>query len=202
LEVSHRPYVSTHVLVCIDATSKPQVKAPRAPLPGRAGQPCRDDDEYERNGVRNLCMIFAPLEGWRHVQVTERRTNVDVAQCLTDLVDMPCPQAHKIVLLSDNFNTHKPAALYEAFAPQEARWIIEKIAWHHPPKHGSWLNMAEVELRVLQRQGLERRLPDQEMFMREVAVWEHQRNQDAVQVHWRCTTEDARIKLKKLYPSF
>ena len=102
----------------------------------------------------------------------------------------------------EGLNTHKPAALYEAFAPQEARRIIEKIAWHHPPKHGSWLNMAEVELRVLQRQCLERRLPDQEMFMREVAVWEHQRNQDAVQVHWRFTTEDARIKLKKLYPSF
>ena len=107
MEVSHRPYASTHVLVGIDETSKQQVKETRAPLPGRAGQPCRYDDEYERNGVSNLCMIFAPLEGWRHVQVTERRTNVDVAQCLTDLVDMPCPQAHKIVLLSDNLTLQR-----------------------------------------------------------------------------------------------
>jgi hypothetical protein len=147
-------------------------------------------------------MIFAPLAGWRHVKMTDRRTNVDFAHCLKDLVDMHCPQAQKIVLMSDNFNTHKPAALYEAFSPQEARRIIEKIAWHHTPTHGSWLNMAEIELRVLHRQCLDRRIPDQERFTREVAVWEHKRNHDAVQVNWRFTTEDARIKFKKLYPSF
>lgn len=202
MEVYHRPYSSTHVLVCIDETSKQQVKETREPLPGRAGQPCRYDYEYERNGVSNLFMLFAPLNGWRHVQVTDRRTNVDFAHCLKDLVDMHFPQAHKIVLMSDNLNTHKPAALYEAFSPQEARRIIEKIEWHHPPKHGSWLNMAEIELSVLQRQCLDRRLPDQEMLTREVAMWEHKRNQDAVKVNWRFTTEDARIKLKKLYPSF
>ena len=202
LEVYHRPYSSTHVLVCIDETSKQQVKETRAPLPGQAGKPRRYDYEYERNGVSNLFMIFAPLEGWRHVKVTDRRTNVDFAHCLKDLVDMHLPQAQKIVLMSDNVNTHKPAALYEAFAPQEARRIIEKIAWHHTPKHGSWLNMAEIELSVLQRQCLDRRIPDQERLTREVAVWEHKRNQDAVKVNWRFTTEDARIKLKKLYPSF
>lgn len=202
LEVYHRPYSSTHVLVCIDETSKQQVKETRAPLPGRAGKPRRYDYEYERNGVSNLFMLFAPLAGWRHVKVTDRRTNVDFAHCLKDLVDLHFPQAQKIVLMSDNLNTHKPAALYEAFSPQEARRIIEKIEWHHTPKHGSWLNMAEIELSVLQRQCLDRRIPDQEMLTREVAMWEHKRNQDAVQVNWRFTTEDARIKLKKLYPSF
>lgn len=163
LEVYHRPYSSTHVLVCIDETSKQQVKETRAPLPGQAGKPRRYDYEYERHGVSNLFMLFAPLAGWRHVKVTDRRTNVDFAHCLKDLVDLHFPQAQKIVLMSDNFNTHKPAALYEAFAPQEARRIIEKIAWHHTPKHGSWLNMAEIELSVLQRQCLDRRIPDQEM---------------------------------------
>jgi DDE superfamily endonuclease len=202
LEVYHRPYSSTHVLVCVDETSKQQVKETRAPLPGQVGKPRRYDYEYERNGVSNLFMLFAPLEGWRHVKVTDRRTNVDFAQCLKDLVDRHFPQAQKIVLMSDNLNTHKPAALYEAFSPQEARRIIEKIEWHHTPKHGSWLNMAEIELSVLQRQCLDRRIPDQERLTREVAAWEHKRNQDAVKVNWRFTTEDARIKLKKLYPSF
>jgi DDE superfamily endonuclease len=202
LEVYHRPYSSTHVLVCRDETSKQQGKETRAPLPGQVGKPRRYDYEYERTGVSNLFMLFAPLAGWRHVKVTDRRTNVDFAHGLKDLVDMHFPQAQKIVLMSDNLNTHKPAALYEAFSPQEARRIIEKIEWHHTPKHGSWLNMAEIELSVLQRQCLDRRIPDQEMLTREVAVWEHKRNQDAVKVNWRFTTENARIKLKKLYPSF
>ena len=202
LEVYHRPYSPTHVLVCIDETSKQQVKETREPIPGQAGKPHRYDYEYERNGVSNLFMIFAPLEGWRHVKVTDRRTNVDFAHCLKDLVDEHFSEAQKIVLMSDNLNTHKPAALYEAFPPSEARRIIEKIEWHHTPKHGSWLNMAEIELSVLQRQCLNRRIPDQETLTREVTAWEHKRNQDAVKVNWRFTTKDARIKLKKLYPSF
>jgi DDE superfamily endonuclease len=136
------------------------------------------------------------------VQATDRRTNVDFAHCLKDLVDAHFCAAQKIVLMSDNLNTHKPAALYEAFPPSEARRIIEKLEWHHTPKHGSWLNMAEIELSVLHRQCLNRRIPDQETLKREVAAWEHKRNQDAVKVNWRVTTEDARIKLKKLYPSF
>jgi hypothetical protein len=202
LEVYPRPYSPTHPLVCIDETSKQQVQETREPLPSQPGQPPRYDYEYERNGVSNLFMIFAPLEGWRHVKVTDRRTNVDWAHCLKDLVDVHFPQADKVVLMSDNLNTHKPAALYEAFAPQEARRIIEKIEWHHTPKHGSWLNMAEIELRVLHRQCLDRRIPNQEMLTCEVAAWEHTRNHHAVKVNWRFTTEDARIKLKKLYPSF
>jgi hypothetical protein len=202
LEVYHRPYSPTHPLVCIDESSKPQVKETREPLPGKPGKPQRYEYEYERNGVSNLFMSFAPLEGWRHVKGTDRRTNVDWAHGLKDLVDVHFPEAEKIVLMSDNLNTHKPAALYEAFSPQEARRIIEKIEWHHTPKHGSWLKMAEIELSVLQRQCLKRRIPDQETLTREVAAWERTRNQGAVKVNWRFTTKDARIKLKKLYPSF
>jgi hypothetical protein len=202
LEVYHRPYAPTHPLVCIDESSKPQVKETREPLPGKPGKPQRYEYEYARNGVSNLFMSFAPLEGWRYVKGTDRRTNVDWAHGLKDLVDVHFPEAEKIVLMSDNLNTHKPAALYEAFSPQEARRIIEKIEWHHTPKHGSWLKMAEIELSVLQRQCLKRRIPDQETLTREVAAWERKRNQGAVKVNWRFTTKDARIKLKKLYPSF
>jgi len=202
LEVYRRPYASSRPLVCIDATSKQQVKETRAPLPRQPGKPQRYDYAYERNGVSHLCMIFAPLEGWRQVKVTDRRTHVDWAHGRNDLVDVHFPHAEQIVLMSDNLHTHKPAALYEAFAPQEARRIIEKIAWQHTPKHGSWLDMAEIELRVLQRQCRDRRIPDQETLKREVAAWEHQRNQHAVKANWRFTTEDARIKLEKLYPSF
>jgi hypothetical protein len=202
LAVSQRPYAPTHPLVCIDESSKQHVKETREPLPGQPGKPQRYDYAYERNGVSNLFMIFAPLAGWRHVKVTERRTNKDWAQCLKDLVEVHFPEAEKITLMSDNLHTHKPAALYEAFAPQEARRIIAKIAWHHTPKHGSWLNMAEIALRVLQRQCLNRRIPNQETLKHEVAAWEYKRNQDAGKVHWRFTTEEARIKLKKLYPSF
>ena len=202
LEVYHRPYSPQRPLVCIDESSKQQVKETRAPQPCQPGQVRRYDYEYERNGVSNLFMIFAPLEGWRHVKVTDRRTNVDWAHCLKDLVDVHFPQAEKIMLMSDNLNTHKPAALYEAFSPPEARRIIEKLDWHHTPKHGSWLNMAEIELSVLQRQCLARRIPDQETLKHEVTAWEHERNQQAAKVNWRFTTQEARIKLKKLYPSF
>ena len=147
-------------------------------------------------------MVFAPLQGWRHVDVTDRRTSMDFAHCLKDVVDVHFPEADQIVLVSDNLNTHKPGALYEAFAPEEARRIIEKLEWHYTPKHGSWLDMAEIELSVLQRQCLDRRIPDQDTLKREVAAWERERNQHAVKTNWRFTTEDARIKLKKLYPSF
>ena len=202
LEVYQRPYSPQCPVVCLDESSKQQVKETREPLPPQPGKARRYDYEYERNGVSNLFMLFAPLEGWRHVKVTERRTSVDFAQCLKDLVDVHFPQADTIVLLSDNLNTHKPAALYEAFPPPEARRILEKLEWHHTPKHGSWLNMAEIELSVLQRQCLARRIPDQETLKREVTAWEHERNQQAAKVNWRFTTEDARIKLKRLYPSF
>jgi len=147
-------------------------------------------------------MMFAPLEGWRHVQVTHRRTSVDWAGCLQEVGDVYFPHAEKIVLVSDNLNTQKPAALYEAFPPQEARRMLAQLEWHHTPNPGSWLNMAESERSVLQRPCLDRRLPDQDTIKREVAAWEQARNQHAVQVNWRFTTADARIKLKKLYPSF
>lgn len=202
LEVYRRPHDPRRPLVCIDEASKQQVQETRAPLPRKTGRPERYDYEYERNGVSNLFMIFAPLEGWRHVEVTDRRTLVDFAHCLKEVVDVHFPEAEQIVLVSDNLNTHKPAALYEAFAPAEARRIMEKLEWHYTPKHGSWLDMAEIELSVLQRQCLDRRIPDQEMLKREVAAWEQKRNQDAVKANWRFSTEDARIKLKKLYPSF
>ena len=202
LEVYHRPYDPRRPLVCIDEASKQQVKETREPLPRKVGKPERYDYEYDRNGVSNLFMIFAPLEGWRHVEVTDRRTSVDFAHCLKDVVDVHFPEADQIVLVSDNLNTHKPAALYEAFAPEEARRIMEKLEWHYTPKHGSWLDMAEIELSVLQRQCLDRRIPDQETLKREVAVWERERNQHTVKANWRFTTADARIKLKKLYPSF
>jgi hypothetical protein len=202
LEVYHRPYDPKRPLVCMDEASKQQVKETRQPLPRQAGKPERYDYEYERNGVSNLFMIFAPLEGWRHVEVTDRRTRVDFAHCLKDVVDVHFAEAEQIVLVSDNLNTHKLAALYEAFAPAEARRIIEKLEWHDTPKHGSWLDMAEIELSVLQRQCLDRRIPDQETLKREVAAWKRERNQHAVKANWRFTTEEARIKLKKLYPSF
>lgn len=202
LEVYRRRYDLKRPLVCIDEVSKQQVKETREPLPRHIGKPDRYDYEYDRHGVSNLFMVFAPLQGWRHVDVTDRRTSVDFAHCLKDVVDVHFPEADQIVLVSDNLNAHKPAALYEAFAPEEARRIIEKREWHYTPKHGSWLDMAEIELSVLQRQCLDRRIPDQETLKRDVAAWERERHQHAVKANWRVTTEDARIKLKKLYPSF
>jgi hypothetical protein len=201
LEVYHRPYDPQRPLVCMDEASKQQVKETRSPLPAKPGEPERYDYEYERNGVSTLFMISAPLEGWRHVEVTNRRTAIDWAHRMKELVDIHFPQADKITLVSDNLNTHKPASLYEAFQPDEARRILEKIEWHYTPKHGSWLNMAEIEISVLQRQCLNRRIPDQESLKQEVAAWQKDRNQKDAKINWRFTVNDARIKLKKLYPS-
>jgi len=183
LEVYHRPYSETHPLVCVDETSKQQVKEIVHPLPAQPGQPERVDYEYERNGVSNLFMLFAPLEGWRTAKVTDQRTKVDWAECMKELVEVHFPQAEKITVVMDNLNTHKPASLYEAFAPEEARRILEKLEIHYTPKHGSWLNMAEIELSVLQRQCLDRRLPDQETLQREVAAWEKARNAPSIKLH-------------------
>ncbi len=201
LEVYHRPYDPKQPLVCVDEASKQQVKETRTPLPARPGEPERYDYEYERNGVSNLFMICAPVQGWRHVEVTDRRTAIDWAHCMKDLVDIHFPEADQITLVCDNLNTHNPASLYKAFEPQEARRIIEKIQWHHTPKHGSWLNIAEIEISVLQRQCLNRRIPDQDSLKREVSAWQKQRNQNGAKVNWRFTVGDARVKLKKLYPS-
>ncbi len=201
LEVYHRPRDPRRPQVCLDEASKQQVKETRPPLPAQPGQPLRYDYEYERNGTSNLFMLFAPLESWRHVAVTDRRTKVDFAHCIRELVDVHFPQAEKIVLVMDNLNTHKLASLYEAFTPQEARRLIDKLELHYTPKHGSWLNMAEIELSVLHNQCIKGRIPDQATLKHEVAAWQDQRNRTAATVNWRFTTTDARIKLKRLYPS-
>ena len=187
-------------LVCMDEASKQLVGETRTPLPARPGDDAHYDYEYVRHGVANLFMFFAPLAGWRHVQVTERRTQVDWAYALRDLVDVYFPDAVKIRLVCDNLNTHAAGSLYEAFPPQEARRILDRLELHHPPKHGSWLNMAEIELSVLARQCLDRRIPDQETLTREVAAWETPRNSAQTTMDWRFTSADARIKLKHLYP--
>ena len=198
LEVYHRPYEDNEVLVCLDETSKQQVKETR---PGRPGEAAVYDYEYERNGVSNLFMLFAPAEGWRRVEVTDRRTRSDWARVVRKLVDEDYPDKDRIVLVMDNLNTHHPASLYEAFDPAEARRIAERLEIHYTPKHGSWLNMAEIEIGALARQCLDRRIPSQDALRREVGAWQTQRNRDMVRVEWRFTTEDARIKLKSLYPA-
>lgn len=201
LEVYHRPYDPKQPLVCFDEGTKQQVKETRLPLPAKPGQIAKYDYEYERNGTSNLFMCFAPLEAWRHVKVTDRRTMIDWAHCMHDLVDVHFPDADRIVVVMDNLNTHKLASLYEAFPPAEARRIAEKLEIHYTPKHGSWLNMAEIELSLLSRQCLNRRIPDQPTLRHEISAWEIQRNGAASTVNWRFTTADARIKLKRLYPT-
>ena len=201
LEVYHRPYGDNEVLVCLDETSKQQTKETRLPRPARPGASGVYDCEYQRNGVSNLFMLFAPLEGWRQVEVTDRRTKVDWARVVRKLVDEDYPDKDRIVLVMDNLNTHHPASLYDAFEPAEARRIAERLEIHYTPKHGSWLNMAEIEIGVLARQCLNRRIPDQDALRRESKAWQDRRNQDTIKVDWRFTTADARIKLKSLYPS-
>jgi transposase len=201
LEVYTRPYDPRRPQVCIDETSKQLVAETRVPIPAAPGQPERIDYEYERQGTANLFMVFEPLAGQRRVQVTERRTAIDFAHVIQELVDEQYPQAEKIVLVMDNLNTHKPASLYEAFAPAEARRLTERLEIHYTPKHGSWLNMAETELSVLTTQCLDRRIPDPTTLRQEVAAWEQRRTQARCTVEWRFTTQEARIKLKRLYPS-
>lgn len=202
LALYHEPYDPLYPLVCFDETSKQMIKETRLPIPARPGQVRRYDYEYERNGVRNLFLFFEPLAGQRHLKVTERRTKKDWAQCMKHLVDDLYPDAKKVRVVLDNLNTHNPAALYELFAPSEAKRILEKLEFHYTPKHGSWLNMAEIEFSVLARQCLNRRIADADLLSREVSAWESMRNTSASKVNWQFTTEDARIKLKRLYPSF
>jgi DDE superfamily endonuclease len=201
LEVYTRPHDPARPLVCLDETSKQLVAETRRPEPMRPGQPARHDYEYKRNGVASLFMLFAPLEGWRHVKVTERRTAIDYAKILRDLADIHFPNADKIVLVQDNLNTHVPSSLYEAFEPAEARRIIERFEWHYTPKHGSWLNLAESELAVLSGQCLNRRIPDAAMLAGEVAAWGKRRNTHNAKANWHFTSADARVKLKSLYPA-
>ena len=202
LDVYTQPHDPQRPLVCLDETSKQLVSETRTPLPMKPGQPERVDYEYERGGTANLFMLFAPLEGWRHVAVTDRRTAIDYAQILKDLSDVHFPGAKKIVLVQDNLNTHAKASLYEAFPPAEARRLVERFEWRYTPKHGSWLNMAESELGVLASQCLDWRIPDKETLSRGIAAWQERRNKNHTKADWRFTTADARIKLKRLYPRF
>jgi hypothetical protein len=201
LDVYQRPFDPKRPLVCMDEASKQLHADSRPPLPMQPGKAECYDYEYVRHGTANLFMFFAPLLGERHVTVTDQRTRVDWAQAMCELIDGQYPEAERIVLVMDNLNTHTPASFYEAFAPAEARRLAAKLEIHYTPKHGSWLNMAEIELSVLDRQCLDRRLPDKETVEQEAAAWERERNARQMSVDWRFTTADARIKLKRLYPS-
>ena len=201
LEVYQRPYDPQRPLVCLDETSKQLIAETRVPIAAKPGRPGRHDYEYRRNGTANLFMMFAPLEGWRHVKVTDRHTAVDYAQVLKELSDTHFPGSAKIVLVQDNLNTHKPASLYEAFPPAEARRLVERFEWHYTPKHGSWLDMAESELGILSSQCLDRRIPDQQVLKDEVEAWVADRNTKHAKANWQFTTADARVKLRRLYPA-
>jgi hypothetical protein len=201
LEVYQRNYDPKRPVVCLDETSKQLVAETRQPVPAAPGRPERIDYEYERNGTANLFMVTEPLVGQRYVTVTERRTAVDFAMVIRDLADCTYADAEKIVLVMDNLNTHKLASLYEAFTPAEARRLAERLEIHYTPKHGSWLNIAEIELGILNRQCLDRRLGSVEVLKKEVRAWQRSRNNACGTVDWQFTTKDARIKLKRLYPS-
>ncbi len=199
LEVYQRPYNATRPVVCLDEKSKELHATPNGGLPLEPGKSQYEDYEYKRNGTRNLFLWVEPLSGRRQVCVTQRRTSVDFAYQLKHLV-ATYPEAEQIVLVTDNLNTHNPASLYEAFAPEEARRIAAKIEWHYTPEHGSWLNMAETELSVLSRQCLNRRIADAETLIQEVAAWQQARDRAQTPIRWQFTTKDARIKLWRLYP--
>ncbi len=201
LDVYTRPYDPGRPQVCLDETSRQLLGEITPPSPAEPGRPARQDYEYERNGTCNLFLVCEPLRGWRHVTVTDRRARIDWAHCIKDLVDVHYPDAETIVLVQDNLNTHTPASLYEAFEPAEAKRLADKLEIHYTPKHGSWLNMAEIELSVLAEQCLDRRLGDRATLEREVTAWQTTRNAANRGIDWRFTTADARIKLKHLYPA-
>lgn len=188
-------------VVCFDETSKQLIAETRQPLPMSAGAVERFDYEYARKGVRNLFMFCEPQRGWRHVEVTQQRTMLDFAEQMKWLVEVGFPEAERVRVVLDNLNTHKAASLYERFAPEEARRILRKLEFHYTPKHGSWLNMAEIELSVLSRQCLDRRIGEEETLKREIKKLEEERNAACAKIEWRFTTEDARRKLQRLYPS-
>ena len=200
LDVYHGEYSLKHPLVCMDESNKQLLGDVHEPLPVEPGQPARYDSEYKRNGTQNLFLAFAPLQSWRDVTVTDRRTKQDWALYMKDLVDVHFPQADLITVVLDNLNTHTLASLYETFEPAEAHRLARKLDLHYTPKHGSWLNMAEIEFSALSRQCLNRRLADANTLQREVAAWVAERNLHGTTIQWRFTTQDARIKLKHLYP--
>jgi len=201
LSLYKRPYDKAHPLVCMDESSKQQLKETRIPLPREPGKPERYDTEYERNGTSNLFLFFEPLRGWRRIDVTTSRTAIDWAHQIRTLVDEDYPDADTIHLVMDNLNTHTGASLYKAFEPAEARRLLDKLEFHYTPKHGSWLNMAEIEFSLLSRQCLRDRMQDRDYLSQQVDAWVSERNMASHSMTWRFTTEDARIKLKHLYPS-
>ena len=201
IAVYELPYDPPYPVVCFDEACKQLFGEVRPPQPARPGRPARQDYEYERKGVCHQLVLCEPLTGWRHVRVTERRTRKDYAECLRELVDVYFPQAKKIRLVQDNLNTHDGASLYEAFPPAEARRILEKLEFHYTPKHGSWLNLAESEISIMNSQCLGGRLGSVAEVAAQVAPWEAARNAQGVRVHWTFTVAAARQKLKKLYPS-
>jgi hypothetical protein len=200
LEVYQRPYDPKRPVVCMDESSKQLIGEVTAPIPAAPGHPLLQDDEYVRNGVAEIFMEVEPLGGRRHVAVTEQRTRIDWANFIRDMLEVRYPEALKVVLVMDNLNTHTVASLYEAFAPEEALRLARRLEIHHTPKHGSWLNIAEIELSVLKRQCLQERIPDIAMMRRQVDAWNHDRNTRQTKVDWQFTTQDARVKLKRLYP--
>lgn len=202
LDVYKRPYDERYPVICMDETNKQQVKEVRAPLPMEPGKVERYDTEYERNGTSNIFLSFEPLAGKRRVKVTEQRTRTDWAHFIKEIVDNDYPHAERIILVMDNLNTHSGASLYQTFPPAEAKRILDRLEIHYTPKHGSWLNMAELELSHLSRQCLDRRIPDRDTLVNETKAWMNDRNKKNIKVDWQFTTDDARIKLKKLYPDF
>jgi transposase len=200
LEIYKIPYDAKRPVICMDEMPKQLLSQTREPIACQPGQPARQDYEYKRNGVADLFMLFEPLQGKRFVEVTERRRRIEWATVMKQMADELYPEAEKIVVILDNLNTHTPSAFYETFEPQEARRLVERFEFHFTPKHGSWLNMAEIELSALVRQCLDRRLPDLETLAQEVQAWQKQRNDEIVKVQWQFKTNDARTKLKHLYP--
>lgn len=201
LDLYAQPYDSRFPVVCFDESPYQLVGEVRQPLSPQPGKPQRYDYQYQRNGTCNLFMFFEPRTGWRHVEVTARRTKQDFARCMQQLVDGYYPEAEVVRVVMDNLNTHTPAALYETFPPCEAHRLLQRLEFHYTPKHGSWLNMVEIELSVLADQCLKRRLPDKATAQQEIVAWERQRNDAQATVQWRFTTEKARTKLQRLYPS-
>lgn len=201
LELYEEPYDPNKPVVCFDEIPYQMVAEKRTPLPQKPGRLQRYDYEYERKGTANIFAFFEPKSGWRHLDITERRTAVDFAFAMRRLVEEHYPQAEKVRVVLDNLNTHTPASLYKAFEPKEARRILRRLEFHHTPTHASWLNMVEIELSVLSRQCLERRIPDAERLAREIGAWEHKRNEGGATVQWRFTASDAREKLARLYPA-
>jgi hypothetical protein len=201
LDLYAKPYDARRPVVCFDEQPRQLIEEVRAPLPSAPGRPERVDYEYRRRGTCNLFLFVEPLAGWRHVEVTERRTAADFAQQMKALVDVHDPEAERIAVVLDNLSTHSPAALYQAFPPAEARRLLQRLEFHYTPKHGSWLNMAELEFSILSRQCLDRRIPDRGPSQREIAAWERARNAERGTVQWRFTVIDARTKLHRLYPA-